>query len=329
MYILPKYKVFMTDKTWPDIELEKEILSSIDAELILSKGGTPEEICAEGSDCDALMVLFTPMGRRCLEMFNKCKVLIRMGIGLNTVDMEAATEKGIMVANVPDYCQDEVADHTMALFLEITRKVGMLDRQVKSGGWNMDIANPVPRLQGKVFGLLGCGGIGLRTGRRAAAFGMKLAGYDPFLPEEVFLRENIAPYADLNQFFSEVDVVSLHVPLLPETKEIINAKTLKMMKPSAYLINSSRGPLINETDLFEALNKGTIAGAALDVLCEEPPKTLPKLAQAPNIIITPHAAWNSEEAIPELRIKAAREIVRTFTEGQPKNLANREVVAKS
>jgi len=323
---MAKYKVFMTDKTWPDLELEKKILTSVDAELVLSKGGAPGEICREGSDCDVLMVLFTPMNQENLEMFSKCRALIRMGIGFNTVDMETATKKGIMVANVPDYCQDEVADHTIALFLEITRKVGMLDRQVKSGGWDMDIANPVPRLQGKVFGLLGCG-IGLRTGRRAAAFGMKIAGYDPFLPEEVFEDENILRYTDLRQFLSEADVLSLHIPLTEETRGIINEETLGYMKRSAYLVNSSRGPLIDEDALFRALEEGMLAGAALDVLCEEPPKSLPKLTKAPNIIITPHAAWNSTEAIPELRVKAAEEVVRVLTEGRPRNLINREVCA--
>lgn len=320
------YKVFMTDKTWPDLELEKRVLSSIDAELVLSRGGTPEEICEEGSDCDALMVLFTPMGRENLEFFTRCRVLVRMGIGFNTVDMEAATEKGIMVANVPDYCQDEVADHTIALFLEITRKAGMLDNQVKSGGWDMDIANPVPRLQGKTFGLLGCGGIGLRTGRRAASFGMRVAGYDPFLPENVFDEEGIKKYTDFDKFVSEVDALSLHIPLTSETHEIINERTLKMMKPDAYLVNSSRGPLIDEDALFDALESGAIAGAGLDVLCEEPPKGTPRLARAKNIVITPHAAWNSTEAIPELRIKSAEEVVRALTEGRPRHLINKEVL---
>lgn len=316
----------MTDKTWPDLELEKRILSSIGAELALSKGGTPEEICEEGKDCDALMVLFTPMGRKNLEYFQRCRVLVRMGIGVNTVDMDAATEKGIMVANVPDYCQDEVADHTIALFLEITRKAGLLDNQVKSGGWNMDIANPVPRLQGKLFGLLGCGGIGLRTGRRAAAFGMRVAGYDPFLPDKVFEEEGIEKYTDFDKFVSEIDVLSLHVPLTSETRGIVGKRTLKMMKPGSYLVNSSRGPLIDEDALFEALEKEVIAGAGLDVLCEEPPKGIPRLAMAKNIVITPHAAWNSTEAIPELRVKAAEEVVRALTEGRPRNLINREVL---
>lgn len=323
---MPKYKVFMTDKTWPDLEIEKNILREIDAELVLGSGGTPEEICREGKDCDALMVLFTPMGRENLEIFEKCGLLVRMGIGTNTVDLATATRKNIMVCNVPDYCQEEVADHVMALFLEITRKVGILNSQVKGGGWDMTIADPVPRLQGKVFGLWGCGGIGQMAGHRAAAFGMKLAGYDPYQSEDVFEENGIRRYVDLKRFLAEIDVLSLHVPLTPDTEHMINAETLGMMKPSAYLINTARGPLIDEDDLCVAVKEGTIAGAALDVLHVEPPKDVSKFASIPNILITPHAAWNSEDAIPELRVKAAREVVRFLTEGRPKNLVNRDIL---
>jgi len=325
---MAKFKIFMTDKTWPDTTIEEKIIrDGLDAELILSRGGTPEEICREGRDCDALMVLFTPMGREYLKHFERCRLLVRMGIGTNTVDLPTATKKGIMVCNVPDYCQEEVADHVLALFLELTRKVGLLDRQVKSGGWDMTIADPVPRLQGKAFGLLGCGGIGRMTGRRAASFGMRLIGYDPFVPEETFRAEGIERRMDLRAFLSEADVVSLHVPLTPETEGLINPKTLACMKRSAYLINTARGGLIAEDDLYEALASGTIAGAALDVLREEPPRGKHRLFTLPNLIVTPHAAWNSDAAIPELRVKAAEEVVRFFREGRPKNLVNKEVLA--
>lgn len=324
-----RYKVFMTDTIWPDVNIEREGVSKIPGvDFSLSKGGTPEEICEEGKDCDALMVLFTPMSAKYLEYFTRCKVLVRMGIGFNSVDLAKATEMGIMVANVPDYCQEEVADHTIALFLEITRKAGLLDRDVKAGGWTMELANPVPRLQGKTFGLFGCGGIGQRTGKRAAAFGMNLAGYDPFAPEDLFERENIKRYDSLEKFVSEVDVLSLHIPLSPETKGIVNTAMLERMKPTSYLINTSRGPLVNEEDLYDALVKGLIAGAALDVLNEEPPKSLPKIATAPNIVITPHAGWNSLESLPELRAKSAEEVVRTYREGRPKFLINKEVLNK-
>ena len=320
--------VFMTDKTWPDLEIEKKIFeqSGLDIDFVLSKGGSPEDICREGSQCDILMVLFTPMGKQYLEMFDKCRALIRLGIGTNSVDMAVATQKGIQVANVPDYCQEEVADHAFALFLELTRKVGLLAADVRKGRWEMSIADPVPRLQTLTFALWGCGGIGRLTGHRARAFGMKLIGYDPFCPDAVFTENGIERYTDLKSFLAAADVVSLHTPLTPETDKMVNAETLGWMKESAYLINSSRGPLIDEDALYSVLANKKIAGAGLDVLTVEPPKGVHKLCEFANCIITPHAAWNSTEAIPELRVKAAEEVVRFLSTGHVKHLVNKDVL---
>jgi D-3-phosphoglycerate dehydrogenase len=319
----------MTDKTWPDLDIEKDIFaaSGLDIDLALSEGGMPEKICREGKDCDILMVLFTPMGRRHLDMFSRCRALIRMGIGTNSVDLDFAGKKGIQVANVPDYCQEEVADHTLALFLELTRKVGVLNRDVRKGHWEMSIADPVPRLRNLTFGLWGCGGIGRLAGRRAAAFGMRVVGHDPFLPAETFEAHGIARRTDLDSFLAEADVVSLHAPLTPATENMVNEKTLGRMKPSAYLLNSSRGKLIDEEALYAALKNGSIAGAGLDVLREEPPAGVHRFCEFENCIITPHAAWNSTEAIPELRIKAAEEVVRFLKTGRVKNLVNKDALA--
>lgn len=324
---MTRAKVFITDKTWPDLEIEKKIFaeSGLDIDFILSKGGSPEEICSEGRDCDVLMVLFTPMGKQYLEMFTRCRALIRLGIGTNSVDMSTATQKGIQVANVPDYCQEEVADHTLALFLELTRKVGMLDRDVRKGNWEMSIADPVPRLQALSFGLWGCGGIGMMTGTRAKAFGMTLIGYDPYCTEEVFRENGVKRYTDLKAFLAAADVVSLHVPLTPETEKMVNTVTLGWMKETAYLLNSSRGPLIDEDALYATLAGKKIAGAALDVLTVEPPRGVHKLCAFENCIITPHAAWNSTEAISELRVKAAEEVVRFLKTGWVKRLVNKDV----
>jgi D-3-phosphoglycerate dehydrogenase len=319
----------MTDKTWSDLDIEKGIFSSsgLDIDLMVSKGGTPEEICREGKDCDVLMVLFTPMGRQQLDIFTRCRALVRMGIGTNSVDLDFAGRKSIQVANVPDYCQEEVADHTLALFLELTRKVGMLDREVRKGRWEMSVADPVPRLRNLTFALWGCGGIGRLTGRRAAAFGMKLTGYDPFLPAETFEAHGIARHTDLDSFLAGADVVSLHAPLTPATENMVNEKTLGRMKPSAYLLNSSRGKLIDEDALYAALKNGSIAGAGLDVLREEPPGGVHRFCEFENCVITPHAAWNSIDAIPELRVKAAEEAVRFLKTGRVKNLVNKDALA--
>ena len=312
---MARYTVFMTDKTWDDLTIERDILSRIDADLVLSAGGDPVTVCEEGRDCDAVMVLFTPMPRSHLQILKRCKLLVRMGTGLNSVDLAAATELGIAVCNVPDYCHEEVADHTMALLLEMIKKVGRLDGSVKSGVWDMSIADPVPRLRGKTFGILGCGRIGRITAARAASFGMIPVGFDPFMSADVFEASGIKRYEHFAEFLSECDVVSLHAPLTRETMGMINGEALRTMKPTAYLINTARGGLLVEEDLYEALATNVIAGAALDVLVTEPPENGFKLSGLRNIVITPHAGWNSEDAIPELRRKAAEEVVRRFTLG--------------
>lgn len=331
---MSKFKVFATDITWPDLEIEKSILKDIDADVILSKGGSPEEICMQGEDADAVMALFTPMNRKNLSYFKNAKILLRTGIGTNSVDLDAATDMGIIVCNVPDYCQEEVADHTIALFLDITRKIVELVNQTRAGGWDMSIADPVPRYRNKVFALAGCGGIGRMVANRLHPFGIKVIGYDPYLPEEVFEKNGIIRYDDLDKLFADADFLSLHMPLTPESTNLVNERTLSLMKPTAYLINTARGPMVDEEALYNACQQKNIAGAALDVTIAEPPaghtKFLekPKLASLSNVIMTPHAAWNSEDAIPELRVKVATEIRRFLVGEKPLNVVNKSVLAK-
>ncbi|HPA59249.1 MAG TPA: C-terminal binding protein [Synergistales bacterium] len=321
---MSKYSVFMTDSIFPDTDIEEKELASIDATLTLSSRQDPSTYLEEGKDCDAMLVVYAPVGADVIEGLTRCKVIVRTGIGVNNIDIEAASRKGIMVANVPDYCIDEVADHTIALFLSGVRKINFLNSRVREGVWNVNEASPIPRLRGKIYGLLGCGAIGQRVAERAAAFGMEVVGFDPFVPDEVMAQAGIRRICDLDSFFASVDAFSLHVPLTEETHHIINRKNLEKMKDSAFVVNTSRGPLVNEKELFDALKEGVIAGAALDVLEKEPPEGIHPLAELPNVIITPHAAFFSDGAVPELRLKAAREIVRTLTEGQPKFWVNRK-----
>lgn len=321
---MSKYSVFMTDSIFPDTSIEQAELAAIDADLTLSSKTEASVFLNEGRDCDAMLVVYAPVGAEVIEGLSRCKVIVRTGIGYNNIDLDAATRKGIMVANVPDYCIDEVADHTMALFLAGIRKINFLNSRVKAGVWNVNEAKPVPRLRGKVYGLLGCGAIGQKVAERAAAFGMEVVGYDPFVPEDVLARSGIRRIGDLDSFLATVDALSLHMPLTEDTHHIINRKNLEKMKNSAYVINTSRGPLVDEKELYGALLDDVIAGAALDVLEKEPPEGVPDLAKLPNVIITPHAAFFSEESVPELRRKAAQEIVRTLSEGRPKFWVNKK-----
>ncbi len=320
------YKVLMTDTIFPDMEIERAELAAIGAELTLASGSDPKTLAREGKDCDAMIVVYAPITAEVINGLTKCKVMVRTGIGFNNIDLEAASRKGIMVANVPDYCQDEVADHAMALFLSGVRKVAFLNNRVKSGSWDVNEAKPIPRLRGKLFGLFGLGSIGQRVAERAKAFGMDVCSYDPYMPQEVFDKLGVKRFHDFDEFLASVDFLSIHAPLTEETKHIINLQNLKKMKRTAFIVNTSRGPLVSENDMYIALKEGIIAGAGLDVLENEPPTHPFPLAELNNIILTPHAAFYSEESEPELRRKAAQEVVRTLKEGRPKHWVNKKMM---
>ncbi len=320
---MAKYKVLMTDCIFPDQDIEREILSEIDAELVVATSTDVETLIREGKDCDAIITVYAEVGEEFINALEKCKLIIKTGIGVNNIDVNAATKKGIMVANVPDYCISEVADHAMALFLCGIRKVEIMDRGVKSGVWNFNSAKPIPRLAGKVFGLFGFGNIAQCVAQRAKAFDMEVVAYDPYIPEEIFRKAGVKRIGELDTLFRTSDFLSLHVPLNPETRHVVNLDSIGKMKRTAYIVNTSRGPLIKEDDLLVALKKGLLAGAALDVLENEPPEAGNELLSLPNILITPHAAFYSEGSSTELREKSTQDVVRTLTEGAPKNWLNK------
>ena len=320
---MSKYKIVMTDTIFPDSKIETEVLGRADAELVLASAKDSATLAREGADADGLLVVYAEVTPEVIAKLDKCKVMVRCGIGFNNIALKEAAARGIKVANVPDYCQGEVADHAMALFLSLTRQIYHYVSQVKGGGWSSADAPPMPRLQGGVFGLLGCGSIGIGVGRRAQAFGMSVVTFDPYANEAALSAAGIKRIDDLDTFLSVCDCVSLHVPMTPETERIINARTIGKMKRTAVIVNTARGPLIDEEALYDALKAGIISGAALDVLTTEPPPRPLKLAELPNCLITPHAAFASTGATPELRTKAAEEIVRTLTTGTPKFWVNK------
>jgi D-3-phosphoglycerate dehydrogenase len=318
-----RFKVVMTDCIFPDQEIERGELAAIDAELVLAPSTDAETLAREGRDCDALLNVYAQVPAEVIDSLERCKVIVRTGIGINTIDLDAANSKGIMVANVPDYCQDEVADHTMALFLALSRKLIHLNGEVRNSNWSFAGAKPIERLSVGTFGLFGLGSIAQGVARRAKSFGMKVIAYDPFIPAEVFAAHGVERVEGFDRLLAEADVLSLHAPLTDETHHIINAEALAKMKPGAYLVNTSRGPLIDEDALFRAVNDGIIAGAGLDVLADEPPTFPVALLTLDNVIVTPHAAFYSEQSNDELRSKSAKEIVRTLIDGEPAHWVNR------
>jgi D-3-phosphoglycerate dehydrogenase len=319
---MAKYRIFMTDTIFPDTELERKVLSELDADFVFSGKKDTGSLIREGAGADAVLVVFAELNREFIQALTRCRIIARAGIGVNNIDLAAATEKGIKVTNVSDYCFDEVASHAMALALGCLRKTVLYAGSVKSGVWDMNVGRPIPRISGLTFGLFGFGHIAQAVAVRAKAFGMNVTAYDPYLEDNVFAGAGVRRAAGWEEFLAELDVLSLHAPLTEGTRGIVNAKSLGLMKPSAILINTARGPLVNEKDLYEALKNRVIAQAGLDVLETEPPAK-DGLHMLDNAIVTPHAAFYSDEAELELRRKTARQIVLELTGREPEYWVNR------
>jgi D-3-phosphoglycerate dehydrogenase / 2-oxoglutarate reductase len=299
-------------------------VSAIGGELIQAKAGTPEAIIEVARDADAILTTYAKVTTEVVEALTKCKIIARFGIGVDNVDIETATRKGIVVTKVPDYCIDEVSDHAMALLLAVVRKIPYSNKLVQAGEWRMPAVVPIARLRGRTLGLVGFGRIPQLVAPKAQSFGMNVITYDPYVPKEVLAKANVK-HAEFEELLKTSDYVSLHCPLMPETKHLMNAKTFAMMKPGSYIVNTGRGPLIDEAALGAALDKGQLAGAALDVVEKEPPTDSPILGRD-NVIITPHTAFYSEEALLELQVKAAQEVVRVLSGQAPKNPVNPEAL---
>ena len=317
-------KIVMTDLGgFPDFAIEEGIAGKQGFDFVCLKTTKEDEIIAGAKDADGLIVVYAQITEKVINALDKCKIIVRTGIGFNNIDIEAASRKGIMVANVPDYCQGEVADHTMALLLTLVRKVSFLGNQVKKQNWSFIEAKPIPRLAETVLGLYGCGSIAQAVAKRAQAFDISVQGFDPYLPDEVYAKLGIKK-VDADTLFATSDFISLHAPLTPETQHVVNMANLKKMKKTAVVINTARGPLVNADDVYTALKEGIIAGAGLDVMETEPPAFPLSLTELENAIVTPHAAYYSDSSEPELRQKATLEVVRTLTEGQPKFWLNKK-----
>ena len=319
-------KVVLTDYVWDSLDVEKKTLEGV-AELVALKTKTSEEFLPHVADCDALLNTYAgPITAEAMARMPKCKIIARYGIGVDTIDLDAATAAGIIVTNNPTYCIDEVAEHTMALLLASARKVALYDRLVRAGRWEVSPGKPMFRLRGSTLGLVGFGNIARQVATRAAAFGMRILFFDPFVEE----RHGIA--AEKREFkalLAEADFVSLHPPLVPQTRKLIDDDALGRMKASAFLINCARGPVVDTEALVRALDKKAIAGCALDTTDPEPLPAAHPLRGRDNVIITPHAAWYSEQAMAGLQAGAPGEVRRVLTGQWPVNVVNRAVKAKN
>lgn len=319
---MSKLKVVITDSDYPPATIEEEELQAVNAQVVRGQCKTPEDVLDLARDADAIIVEYAPITEEVIAGMVRCRVISRYGIGVDNIAVEAATDAGIVVTNVPDYCLDEVADHTMALLLALNRKIVQLASSTKQGKWDVwSEAAPVYGLRDSSLGLVGFGQTARGVAIRARGFGMQILAYDPWVDEETFRVYN-ASSASLDELLSLSDFVSLHVPLTDETFRLIGERELKLMRPSAYLVNTARGKVVDEEALFRALGDEWISGAAIDVLAQEPPSSDYELLSLDNIIVTPHAAFYSENSIQRLRRHAAREVVRVLQGLEPTTPVN-------
>ncbi|MGH7798588.1 MAG: C-terminal binding protein [Candidatus Binatia bacterium] len=317
--------VAVTDYVFPSLEPERAVLAPLGVELRPQQCRSDEEIIALAQDADAVLNCYAKITARVIENLKRCRIIARYGIGVDNVDLAAASKAKILITNVPDYCIDEVSDHALALLLALARQITTADGKVKAGSWDIVSHAGIRRLRGQTLGLLGFGKIAKALASKVRALGMKVLVYDPYLAPDLISHHG-ATAARLDRLLLEADVISIHVPLSPETRNLLGRNELARMKPTAFLINTSRGGIVDEQALALALRENHLGGAALDVLSVEPPAADHPLRQAPNMILTPHLAFYSRESVIELQTKAAEEVARALKGEPPRSPVNPEVL---
>ena len=320
------WKVLITDHVWPSTDPERAVLEAGGASVVVAPNGEETTLTELAKDADAIMTCFARVTENVVRAAEQCVVIGRFGVGVDNIAVSAATELGIAVTYVPDYCVDEVSDHVMALLHAWNRKIALFDRSVKERGWgSQPLTMRMMRLRGKTLGIVGFGRIGQAVAAKARAFGLHILATDPVVPGELVEAQG-GRMVDLPTLLAESDFVSLHTPLNDATRNMIGREQLSLMKQDAFLINAARGPLIDEIALYDALKSGSIAGAGLDVMVDNSPPQDHPLLSLDNIIITPHVAFFSQESTLELEQRAAAEVVSVMQGRMPDNLVNPAVL---
>lgn len=322
------FTVLVTDYAWPDLEIESAVLAAIGGELLVAPTGSADEIVRLAPQADAILTCWAKVPEAALAAAPRCRIVSRYGIGLDNIPIAAATELGIVVTNVPDFCLEEVSDHAMALLLALARQIVPQAQASRAGGWQRETGRTIPRLRGQTLGLIGYGNIARALVPKAQGFGLHVLAYTPRLAAGR-LENGVEAVNRLDELLERADYISLHAPLTPESRGLIDEAALRRMKPSAALINTSRGALVDEAALVRALAEGWIAGAGLDVLAQEPPAPDHPLRSLPNVIITPHAAFYSDAAVAELQEKAARNVADVLQGKRPRHIVNPAVLAQA
>jgi len=314
-------KVVIADYYYESIHQEQAVMAELGAELKDYHCTTEDEVIAVAEGCDALICQFAPITRRVIETLTNCKVIVRYAIGVDNIDLKAAEEHGIYVCNVPDYSIDEVSNQAIALLLDCAKKLTYLANQVKQGNCSYTVIKPLFRMEGKTLGLVGFGRIPRLVAKKMAGFGLDIITYDPMVNEQAAKELGVTPVS-LDELLERSDYISVHCPLMESTHHMFNKETFQKMKNTAIFVNTARGGVVKEEDLIWALENGEISMAGLDVTETEPIPMDHPLLKLDNAVVTPHAAWYSEEAVKSLQLKVAEEVARVLRGEDPKNPVN-------
>jgi D-3-phosphoglycerate dehydrogenase len=304
--------IAVTENIFPTLDPAKAALARLKPTLRMAKSTSADDILEVARDADAILVTYAKLPRELIMQLTRCKAIGRFGLGVDNIDLPACKEKGIAVNYVPDYCIREVSDHAVALLLALIRKIPLSNKVVQAGRWEMPVVVPIRRIQGTVLGLLGFGNIPRLVAPKAKAFGMKVIAFDPYAKPELFKNAGVES-VDFDTLLKTSDYISVHAPHTPQTRGMVNADAFAKMKKGAYIVNTARGPLIDEPALIAALDAGQIGGAALDVVAVEPLAKDSPLLGRDNVIITPHTAFYSIEALDELQSKCASDVARVLS----------------
>src|SRR6516165_997349 len=304
--------IAITDSPFPSLDPAKKALARLNPEYRMAASAGADDILAAARDADAILVTYAKLPGTLLRQLTRCRAIGRFGLGVDNIDLPAAGECGIAVNYVPDYCLREVSDHAMALVLALARKVTFANKLVQSGRWEVPPIVPLRRLEGQVLGLIGFGNIPRTLAPKARGFGLNVLAHDPYVAKDALAAAGVEGVS-FDELLGRSDYISVHAPLSPATRGMMNARAFATMKKGAFLINTARGPLIDEAALIAALDSGHLGGAALDVMETEPlPKASPLLGRD-NVILTPHTAFYSVEALEELQSKCASDVARVLS----------------
>lgn len=314
-------KVVIVDHREEGFEMEKNAFLSEGAEVSICEIRNEEELIESVRDAYVVIFTFSKISRNVIDQLTNCKMLIRYGVGLDNVDIKAASEKGIYVCNTPNYGTYAVAEHAFALLMSMNRRILFLDQQVRNHIWDMEGIPPVYSLSNKGLGIVGFGNTGRYLAKMAAAFNMKVVVYDPFISQEI-ANEHKVRTSGFDELIRNSDHISIHAPLTDETRYLFNKDVFQEMKKTSIIVNTSRGGLINQNDLLWALKNERIAGAALDVFENEPLDPQSELLTLHNVVLTPHVAWYTEESIVNLHQEVIDDVLRVLQGNIPQNVVN-------